>query len=280
MALGLIAIVIWLLHGCSGKTDSGGGESEGKNLSQGERVFRRHCVQCHGVEGKGDGPDAVRFNPPPRDFTKGRLNRGDSSAAVRSVILNGIPPGMPAQRSLSEKDLKAVIAHVRSLVRPGALRQVGFEPEPKVEPAPPLNLTSLEGKPLPHPIPPPLVGGGQGGGRGKAVVLYFWESKAQPANGELPDLAQLAENPDLIDVRFLAVCLDEKDATKLQRLTGKAGNLVYLNPDEQARKLYKVQAAPMLALIDREGQLIGRAVNLQIQNNPGLIALLKSVSEP
>lgn len=268
LVLGVSAAAAWWLRGRLQKPDENDNPAW-RHLPLGERVFRRHCARCHGDEGKGDGPDSVGLNPQPAAFTSGQLKRGDSSSAIRGVILNGFPPVMPAQRTLNEEELKAVIAHVRGLVRPGALRQTGFEPVAEPRPVPPLDLTTLDGKPV---TPASL--------RGKAVLLYLWTSTSASCLAELPELARLASGPDLRGARVLAVCVDAPDPAMVKRLSGDAAGVVCLNPDGQARKLLDVQASPTLVLIDREGLLIARAVGLHPSKQPGFTALLRSVAEP
>src|SRR5205085_8549914 len=78
----LLAAVL-LAAGCSQKkTDTDNkDEDDGKDLPLGARVYKRQCAQCHGPEGKGDGPDAVRFtNPAPANFTSGNIKRVGSEA--------------------------------------------------------------------------------------------------------------------------------------------------------------------------------------------------------
>ena len=40
-------------------------------LARGGIVYRRWCVNCHGVTGSGDGPNAIRMTSPPRDYRQG-----------------------------------------------------------------------------------------------------------------------------------------------------------------------------------------------------------------
>src|SRR5262245_49565745 len=40
-------------------------------LDLGERLYGWNCFPCHGAEGKGDGPQALRQGLHPRDFTRG-----------------------------------------------------------------------------------------------------------------------------------------------------------------------------------------------------------------
>ena len=42
-----------------------------ETLKQGSRLYRLHCLQCHGLTGDGRGPTAKWVNPHPRDYRKG-----------------------------------------------------------------------------------------------------------------------------------------------------------------------------------------------------------------
>lgn len=44
--------------------------------SVGEQLFKKHCVACHGVAGRGDGPNAIHLNTPPADLTQIAARRG------------------------------------------------------------------------------------------------------------------------------------------------------------------------------------------------------------
>jgi putative heme-binding domain-containing protein len=72
----------------------------------GQHLFERHCVVCHGVEGKGGrGPG----------LNRAQLEHAPDDAALKSVISDGIPPSMPPAWFLTEDDLGNVAAYVRSL---------------------------------------------------------------------------------------------------------------------------------------------------------------------
>ena len=38
------------------------------DLARGEQLYREHCVSCHGVDARGDGPAGRGLEPPPSDF--------------------------------------------------------------------------------------------------------------------------------------------------------------------------------------------------------------------
>jgi len=76
------------------------------DLEAGERVYRRYCVTCHQVDGRGlDGKLAA-------DFSK-RLDKPD--AVLRASVANGVPgTAMAAFRGeLDEAQIANVVAYVR-----------------------------------------------------------------------------------------------------------------------------------------------------------------------
>lgn len=83
--------------------------------SLGAEVFRRQCTACHGDEGKGDGPAAAAFNPPPADLTDAeRLGRLSDEELL--AVIGGGRTSMPAFSAvLTPEELRAVTNYVRSL---------------------------------------------------------------------------------------------------------------------------------------------------------------------
>ncbi len=87
-----------------------------------EQVFKFYCSQCHGLGGKGDGPNVTKdFPVSPRNFTKAEEMNKLSDADLRNVILDGGPavsksPMMPPWgKTLSDEEVDALIAHLRKL---------------------------------------------------------------------------------------------------------------------------------------------------------------------
>ena len=81
-------------------------------LAKGKRLFTRHCAGCHGPEGKGDGykllgPDPANLMAP--------ATRKKSDGALLATIHEG-KPNMPSWKGiLSDRDIKSVLAYIRSL---------------------------------------------------------------------------------------------------------------------------------------------------------------------
>jgi mono/diheme cytochrome c family protein len=87
------------------------------NLAEGRTIYQRHCADCHGPEGRGDGQQATSLSPRP-----GNLVSAQTSAKSDQELLKIIGKGRPrtamagwADR-LSPEEQAAVLAYIRSLV--------------------------------------------------------------------------------------------------------------------------------------------------------------------
>lgn len=74
-------------------------------------LFKKKCAMCHGAEGKGF---AAAKTP---DFTSSEWQKSLTDEAITETVKSGKKgTSMPAFGSkLSEDEIKAVVAHVRSL---------------------------------------------------------------------------------------------------------------------------------------------------------------------
>lgn len=84
--------------------------------ARGATVYREACAECHGASGAGDGPSAVRLDPPPADLRPAALRR-QSDARLFEVITRGQPgTSMPAfAATYPVRDRWAVVLHLRLL---------------------------------------------------------------------------------------------------------------------------------------------------------------------
>ncbi len=97
----------------------------------GERAYGWHCLPCHGPDGKGDGPSALRLGLRPRDFTRGLFKLKTSAAGevphdedlIRTIMV-GLPVSFmpPFKDKMPAEDLWAVVAYVKSLAKLGEER--------------------------------------------------------------------------------------------------------------------------------------------------------------
>ncbi len=86
------------------------------------QVFKFYCAQCHGLEGKGDGPNVTKdFPVSPRNFTDAKEMDKLSDADIKNVILDGGPamsksPMMPPWgKTLTAEQVDGLIMHLRQL---------------------------------------------------------------------------------------------------------------------------------------------------------------------
>ena len=87
-----------------------------------EQLFKFYCAQCHGLEGKGNGPNVSKeFPVDPRNFTKSDEMEKLSDADIKNVILDGGPsmsksPMMPPWgKTLSEEEVDGLVKYLRKL---------------------------------------------------------------------------------------------------------------------------------------------------------------------
>jgi mono/diheme cytochrome c family protein len=65
--------------------------------AEGARLYMENCAQCHGPSGKGDGPWAADFTPPPSDLTQLSEDGSFPRARVLSVIDGYDRTGIPGK---------------------------------------------------------------------------------------------------------------------------------------------------------------------------------------
>lgn len=96
--------------------------SEAQAAADGKKLFEFYCAQCHGMGGKGDGPNVTPSIPvTPRDFTKKVEMNKLSDEDLRSVIADGGPalsksPIMPPwSKTLDKEQINSLVVHLRKL---------------------------------------------------------------------------------------------------------------------------------------------------------------------
>jgi mono/diheme cytochrome c family protein len=280
VVMGLSAALAWALHGGPGPppdvlaASAAVADRDGALARAGRLAYQVQCARCHGPEGRGDGPDAERLRPPPRDFASGAWKAGPSAEAIRKVIVEGLPgsamPGWGA--SLSRLELDGLIAHVRTLAsqpRPDLapmLRRAGFVPGESPAAAPPLLVRDTDGGRV---TLDPM--------RGRVVLVLFWGTSCTRCVAEMPAMDRLADRYRDRGLVVLPVCVDEEDAATVRASAGDRP--VYLDPDGSARLRYDVQALPTFALVGRDGRLLGTAQGARDWEDPALDELIRACLE-
>jgi mono/diheme cytochrome c family protein len=92
-------------------------------LAKGSKVYRRHCMHCHGVTGDGRGPTGPWVNPSPRDYRQGLFKFMSTSVStsgpkprredLRRTLERGIEgTSMPSFGLLEEDEKEALVSYV------------------------------------------------------------------------------------------------------------------------------------------------------------------------
>ena len=87
----------------------------------GRAVFEAHCAICHGPMGKGDGPGAKVIRQKMLDFSDAAAMREVSDRFLFDIVKKGSSQfgrsnAMPAWgMKLTDEEIRAVVAHIRSL---------------------------------------------------------------------------------------------------------------------------------------------------------------------
>ncbi len=102
------------------------------NYSAAKPVYNEYCANCHGDAGKGDGSDAMMYDPAPSDLTDAAHMNKLSDGEIYYQITQGRKP-MPSFRTkLTEEQRWQLVILVRSLS--GA---ISFPSAPPKAPEPP-----------------------------------------------------------------------------------------------------------------------------------------------
>ncbi|MDP7599817.1 MAG: c-type cytochrome [Rhodospirillales bacterium] len=113
--ISLVAAVFGLAWLINGQTATAAGAEE---------TFKFYCAQCHGLEGKGKGPNVTKdFPVTPRDFTNAKEMSKLSDNYIRGIIMDGGPsqsksPLMPPwSKTILDVDVNGLIKHLRGLCK-------------------------------------------------------------------------------------------------------------------------------------------------------------------
>ena len=129
MKVSIISILsLFLLVACDGtsrfkenKIFAGGKVVDTSKLALGQTTYLEYCIQCHGADGKGNGPAAPGLLPPPRDLTQGlykfpwvaygELPHDEDFARI---IRHGLPGTAMLAWDISDDRLDAVIQYIKT----------------------------------------------------------------------------------------------------------------------------------------------------------------------
>lgn len=123
-------------------------------ISTGKQIYKENCTACHGLNGKGDGPEAGKFSAELIDLTDQSIMAQKSATNLYQAISSGIAPDMPAYQSiLGDEKRWALVSYLRSLTFPNQKATGNAYPAPSDSSA---SGQSLDAYPDPQAYPLPL----------------------------------------------------------------------------------------------------------------------------
>jgi mono/diheme cytochrome c family protein len=102
------------------------------NLNAAKPVYNEYCSNCHGDSGKGDGSDAMMYDPSPSDLTDAKHMNTLTDGEIYYQITQGRKPMPSFRKKLTEEQRWQLVILVRSFA--GA---IAFPPAPTKTPEPP-----------------------------------------------------------------------------------------------------------------------------------------------
>jgi mono/diheme cytochrome c family protein len=79
----------------------------------GERIFRKQCASCHGLDGRGN---TVRYMSNDwADLTDGSWKNYGDDGSIETVIREGVFGQMPPQNDLTREEMRALLGYLRKL---------------------------------------------------------------------------------------------------------------------------------------------------------------------
>jgi mono/diheme cytochrome c family protein len=88
------------------------------SLAAGRKLYDRHCSECHGDTGKGDGMAGEGLDQKPSNFTDAKWEHGSTDGEMFVVVRDGAGPKSEMKsfsKKLSEKQMWDVVNYVRTL---------------------------------------------------------------------------------------------------------------------------------------------------------------------
>jgi cytochrome c553 len=88
------------------------------SAADGKALYEKDCAKCHGVDGKGDTKMGKKYNC--KDYSDPKVQAELKDDAAIKAIKEGVKdkegkPVMKPAESLSDDDVKALVAYMRTL---------------------------------------------------------------------------------------------------------------------------------------------------------------------
>ena len=99
------------------------------NIAAAKEIYGNKCSDCHGEKGKGDGSEAMMYDPAPSDLTDAARMNKLSDGEIFYQISEGRKPMPSFKKKLSEEQRWHLVLFVRSLTA-APIAPEGSKPTP------------------------------------------------------------------------------------------------------------------------------------------------------
>jgi mono/diheme cytochrome c family protein len=100
------------------------------NLAVAKKTFSDKCSNCHGDGGKGDGSEAMMYDPPPADLTDSAKMSKKTDGEIFYQITEGRKPMPSFKNKLTEEQRWQLVLFVRALAGAPAAAPAAVPAEP------------------------------------------------------------------------------------------------------------------------------------------------------
>jgi mono/diheme cytochrome c family protein len=88
------------------------------NLTAAKPLYSEFCANCHGDTGKGDGSDAMMYDPPPENLTDAAKMSKTTDGEIFYQVTQGKKPMPSFRKRLTEEQRWQLVLLVRSFANP------------------------------------------------------------------------------------------------------------------------------------------------------------------
>ncbi len=81
--------------------------------TEGAKLWRHHCAECHGLEGRGNLLGYSRY--PLVNLVDDAWSGSSDTGSLEEIVLQGVFPVMPAFDQLDDDELRAIMDHLQML---------------------------------------------------------------------------------------------------------------------------------------------------------------------
>lgn len=99
-----------------------------ESTDRGKMLYLRYCMSCHGIGGKGDGPEAGGMDPKPGDFTDGAKMKAQTDGELFWKLTNGkgkMKPYAEVSPTHTDQEKWDLVNYIRTYAKSGKSDKAG-----------------------------------------------------------------------------------------------------------------------------------------------------------